>query len=126
MEPYEEWLLKAKNDLLSARKLFESGLNDTAIYHTQQCAEKSLKGYCAFKIQPVQNIHDLVLLNDNCKKLDSDFKKLNAAAIFLNNLDTSFRYPGDELEPSDKELTSAIEYAEYIFNFVNGKTHYNV
>jgi HEPN domain-containing protein len=41
MKPYEAWLEKARHDLNSAKKL-SSGSDpvfDTAIYHTQQCAE---------------------------------------------------------------------------------------
>ena len=120
-EPYEEWLLKANNDLLSSKHLFEIGLNDTAIYHTQQCAEKSLKAYWAFKIQPIQHTHDLIILNDGCKKLDAAFMKLNTATFFLNNMDTRFRYPGDDLEPSGEEVANAIEYAEFILTFVKNK-----
>ena len=47
MKPYESWLIKAYHDLISAKKLAqdEEPVLDTAIYHTQQCAEKALKGY---------------------------------------------------------------------------------
>jgi len=47
MKQHEEWLLKAENDLLSAKKLIagDNPILDTAVYHTQQCAEKSLKGF---------------------------------------------------------------------------------
>ena len=42
-----EWIIKAKHDLDSARKLV-SGDNpiwDTAVYHCQQAGEKSIKGF---------------------------------------------------------------------------------
>ena len=41
------WLIKAQHDLASARVLATSNppLLDTAIYHCQQAAEKSLKGF---------------------------------------------------------------------------------
>jgi len=46
MKQYETWIMKAKNDLKSSKKLMqgEDFVLDTAIYHTQQCAEKALKG----------------------------------------------------------------------------------
>lgn len=68
MKPHEAWLYKAENDLKSARKLIENEpvLLDTAIYHTQQCAEKALKAYLAFKQQPVQRTHDVALLVELC------------------------------------------------------------
>jgi HEPN domain-containing protein len=31
---------------------------DTAIYHSQQAAEKALKGYLAFRDQPLERTHD--------------------------------------------------------------------
>jgi HEPN domain-containing protein len=45
MKPHETWLVKAKNDLKSSKKLIKGDdvVLDTAIYHTQQCAEKALK-----------------------------------------------------------------------------------
>ena len=49
MELYEAWIYKADHDLRSAELLFANALNDTAIYHAQQCAEKSLKAYLEFK-----------------------------------------------------------------------------
>lgn len=44
MKLHEEWLFKAEHDLKSSKLLSESRdeLLDTAIYHAQQCAEKSL------------------------------------------------------------------------------------
>lgn len=47
MEIHEEWLFKANSDLESAKVLLKNNLLDTAIYHTQQSAEKALKGYLA-------------------------------------------------------------------------------
>ena len=62
MMGYEAWLYKANNDLKSALKLLEGDdpIMDTAIYHTQQCAEKALKGYLAFKREPLKK---LMILN---------------------------------------------------------------
>jgi HEPN domain-containing protein len=52
MKPYESWLIKAYHDLISAKKLAQDQepVLDTAIYHTQQCAEKALKGRCAGRL----------------------------------------------------------------------------
>lgn len=45
MKPHEEWLIKALHDIESSKFLFDEkkDLLDISIYHTQQCAEKSLK-----------------------------------------------------------------------------------
>jgi len=68
MNSVEAWLYKAKNDLKSALKLLDGDdpIMDTAIYHTQQCAEKALKGYLAFKKKPLKKTHDIELLVEIC------------------------------------------------------------
>jgi HEPN domain-containing protein len=114
----QEWMTKAEHDLLPAKKLFEVGLHDTAMFHTQQCAEKSLKGFLAFHSKPIQKIHNLVVLNEQCKQIELSFVKLQAAVLFLNNRDTGFRYPSEEMDPTHEEITQAIEFAENVFLFV--------
>lgn len=50
MANYKGWISKARSDLLLAEKgAKDDDLTlDTAIYHTQQCAEKALKGFLAY------------------------------------------------------------------------------
>ena len=47
MPGYNDWLAKAASDLISSKKLSKDDDDtlDTAVYHTQQCAEKALKAY---------------------------------------------------------------------------------
>jgi len=54
MASYKAWIGKAKSDLYLAEKgVKDDDLTlDTAIYHTQQCAEKALKN---FEQPPCQN-----------------------------------------------------------------------
>ncbi len=65
IEITKNWLKKAKNDLISARKLSagEDITLDTAIYHCQQAAEKSLKAYLIFNCLEYPGTHDLRVLN---------------------------------------------------------------
>ena len=76
MKLYEEWLVKAERDLLSAKALIELSppLSDTAIYHTQQCAEKALKVFLAYRDQEIEKTHDLRMLVNQCKKIDKSFE----------------------------------------------------
>jgi HEPN domain-containing protein len=82
-QPYEDWILKAENDLASSKVLKENLLLDTSVYHAQQCAEKALKGFLVFKGEPVLKKHDLTFLNDKCKSLDPDFSELSDEADIL-------------------------------------------
>ena len=53
--------------------------------------------------------------------MDNDFEKLKSRALVLTSYSTEFRYPGDDLEPSNEEVANAIEYAEFILTFVKNK-----
>lgn len=121
MAIYEEWLLKAKRDLDTAQALLEKAYHDTAIYHTQQCAEKALKGYCVYRLQPLIKTHDLEKILNICIGLDSSFIGLDILATSLNGLDVRFRYPDIEFEPDATEVVDAINWAEQILDFVRIK-----
>lgn len=121
MAIYEEWLLKAKRDLDTAKALLEKSYLDTAIYHTQQCAEKALKGYCVYRLQPLIKTHDLEKILNICINLDSNFQCLDIFALSLNGLDVRFRYPDIEFEPEAIEVEDAINWSEQILDFVRSK-----
>ncbi|TAE40636.1 MAG: HEPN domain-containing protein [Runella slithyformis] len=122
MEIYEEWLWKAQHDIEGAKVLFEHGnLKDLSVYHTQQCAEKALKGYLAYKEHLIEKTHNLNILIGICCEYDKLFSQLLSKTFFLNGFDVKFRYPGSDLEPTDAETETAIEYAHYILEFVKNQ-----
>lgn len=120
MRPHEAWLLKAENDLKSANKLMEGGdpILDTAIYHAQQCAEKALKAYLAYKQQPIQKTHDVELLAELCGDLDDSFTEIIDDAKRLSPYNTAFRYPDIVMEPDKEDVQEAIEKAARVLSFV--------
>lgn len=120
MKQHELWLIKAGNDLKSAKKLSDSNgpILDTAIYHTQQCAEKALKAYLSYRKQPLQKTHDVEFLVEMCSKLDPGFNELLDDAGILTPYNAVFRYPGVAFEPSSEEVAEAIEKAAKIIAFV--------
>ncbi|MCK8816323.1 HEPN domain-containing protein [Natroniella sulfidigena] len=115
---HKAWLKKALNDLKSAQALVENDLLDTAIYHTQQCAEKALKGFLVYQKQSIKRTHDLRLLIDICVEIDEDFNDLRNLAEELTPYAVEFRYPTEWLEPDKEDVLEAIEMAEEIFKFV--------
>ena len=123
MKSHEEWLFKAEHDLLSSKKLIEGDnpLLDTAIYHTQQCAEKALKAFLCFSKNPLVKTHDLNELVKMCTDIDPEFEKLFDYVEELNPYSTTFRYPAYIMEPEYLDVSSAINYAEKIFTFVKEK-----
>jgi HEPN domain-containing protein len=116
------WLAKAHSDLRSARALLAltEPATDTAVYHCQQAAEKALKGYLAFRDQPLERTHDLERLLELATVLDPSFAPLETQADVLNPYATAFRYP-DMLGvqfPAFAEVKTAIEHAQAIYDFV--------
>lgn len=120
MKPHKSWFAKATNDLRSSKRLSDESdpILDTAAYHTQQCAEKSLKGFLAYKNKPLLKTHDLTQLIDHCVEINSEFEKLYDMVEQLNPYSTAFRYPGYFYEPEYIEIQTAIDYAERILLFV--------
>jgi HEPN domain-containing protein len=123
MPGYNDWLEKAASDLRSAQKLTKDGDDtlDTAVYHTQQCAEKALKAYLVFKNQPIPRTHDLQKILELCAQLDFSFKILLNDALDLLPFATYSRYPDDRFFIEREEAIEAIEKARIIFDFVKSK-----
>jgi HEPN domain-containing protein len=131
IEYHDAWMLKDENDLRLAEVAIrqEVPITDGAIYHTQQCAEKALKGFLAFKRSEIKKTHNLAELVMQCAEFDSDFESLLLDADDLTPKATEFRYPDDFIEIADQsqlfpdveEVEAAIVKAKHIFEFVLSK-----
>lgn len=118
MQSHEKWLIKAENDLNAAKLLYEAVYLDVAIYHTQQCAEKSLKAFLARQKHPIVKSHDLVALVALSKEYDPKFSRISTQAEKLTPFGIIFRYPDVEIYPKKSVVLTAIRDAEKIFCFV--------
>ena len=60
----QAWLLKAANDLLSARILLghDPPVLETACFHCQQTVEKVLKAFLVWQAVPFEKVHSLTYL----------------------------------------------------------------
>ena len=114
------WLIKARADLGSARKLANGpdAYLDAAIYHCQQAAEKAVKGFLTFCGQRFEKVHNLALLVAQAMKLRLEFSDLLDAAERLTPYATLFRYPGDILEPDPIEFEQALTDAEQFYAYI--------
>ena len=117
----EQWLYKAEEDLGSAKLLLSGQFYGTAIYHTQQAAEKAFKAYCVYRSIAVPKTHNLDALCQLCASFDTDFANIYLYAIDLNGLDVAFRYPNVQLEPTEIDVKNAIQLAFEILDFVKIK-----
>ena len=117
-----DWLTKAAHDLQNARIVSATadGPLDTAIYHCQQAAEKSLKGWLTWRGITVARTHDLIRLIADASDNTPDFTQFEEAAEILTPYVSAFRYPGltDDPMPSREEFDAALQHAQAIYDFV--------
>ena len=76
------WIMKARRDLLSAKKLArgKEPYLDTAIYHCQQMAEKVVKGWLVYNDISFEKTHDLRLLVTLAAEVEPKFNSWLDAA----------------------------------------------
>ncbi|HXF91318.1 MAG TPA: HEPN domain-containing protein [Nitrospiraceae bacterium] len=99
-----QWVEKAEHDLCNAEHTLtirdEDCPFDTVCFHAQQCVEKYLKGWLAFKQLDVPRSHDLVVLLNLA--LDAGFRGAGPQDVQpLNRYTIEARYPGD-WDPIDR------------------------
>ena len=128
MPEHKDWLSRALDDLDTAKMTSDGKayrvVVSTGMFHTQQCAEKSLKAYLAYKDDPLRRIHDLVALLNLCKKFDDEFEAIRPEIIALNPYLCNTRYPEDcFLMPDVTTLRVSIKQAEKIYYFVYDKIY---
>jgi len=115
----KEWLKYSKSDLITARHMFEDVYpkeTEIVCYHSQQCAEKALKGYCIFKsVEPLKT-HDLIALCHLCITVEDSFSKILNNCSKLNPYGVAVRYP-NELAVDNEIAKNAIVMAQQVFDF---------
>ena len=125
IELVRDWLTRASHDLRSSRALasLDDPLLDTAIYHCQQAAEKSIKAWLQSNDDPFPKTHDIEDLVERAAGLNPDFRKFGKAASVLTPYVSAFRYPGgfEEPMPTREEFDEALQYAQDIYDFVLGQ-----
>ncbi len=119
-ELVSNWLIKARHDLLAAKKLSSEQeiYGDIAIYHCQQSAEKAIKGFLILHNQIFPRTHDIRLLIQLAIKINPIFEAYQETSEVLTPYATEFRYPSDVMEPTSEELENALNKADELFNFV--------
>lgn len=120
---YEIMLFKAERDYQSGKILYENELEEGAIYHYQQAAEKALKAFLIFNKNKVPKTHDLTSILDICIELNSKFEVLYDACEKLTPYATIFRYmdTGYGLTPTHDIVDEAKNEAFLILQFVKNE-----
>ena len=91
---YQAWRRKADEDLLAASNLLDdAGPYPTVCFLSQQAAEKYLKGYLLFHGRPLQKVHFVDRLLEDCVELNPGFHDLLDDAAYLTQYYIATRYP---------------------------------
>lgn len=93
--PVRKWLRYALDDLKVARALEPMGSSywRACAYHSQQAAEKALKGYLAFHQIRFKKTHDVAELLVALESVDAKLAKKLAPAKKLTKYAIEYRYP---------------------------------
>lgn len=123
---FAEWSKYAGEDQVMAElAIEEDGPPNQICFHSQQMAEKYLKGYLAsFRIR-FEKSHQVIYLLELCEKLDKTFAELKNDAIFLTQFYIETRYPGDIPQFTLSECRKALDSALKIKKFVLKKIQSN-
>ncbi len=112
------WFQKAANDLRGAIVDLAASppLIEDALFHCQQAAEKSMKGFLAAHEQVFRKTHDLDELGRKCENIDPSLTSTLTTARDLTVFAWEFRYPGDTEIPSEREAKEALGTAQSVFD----------
>lgn len=119
-ELVQQWLWKAFHDLITAQTLThrQPVVLDTATYHCQQTAEKSIKAFLIFNDNDPGRTHDVERLLDLATHFEPGFATCRAACQRLTPLATLYRYPSGVMEPSPEQAEEALVDATVIYEHV--------
>lgn len=123
MMPTNNWLDFANDDIEAGDILFREAKYNMTCFHSQQAAEKALKGFLVHHKVSSPRTHNLVELINLCDKIVSGFDVFRPQMATLNQFYAPTRYPDAivGMTPSglpNKDLAEkALNYAKEIIQF---------
>jgi HEPN domain-containing protein len=96
-----EWFDKAEGDWATLMREFRARKNpnyDAVCFHSQQCAEKYLKGKLQEAGIAIKKTHDLEVILNEVLKIEPAWSNMIKAANSLTVYAVKFRYPGDSAD----------------------------
>ena len=97
------WFTKASRDLRTTKLLLAQNNEDfweSAVFHAQQAAEKSIKGFLAFHKVRFTKTHNMEILITLVADVDKSLSKELEFAKSLTQYAVAYRYP-EENEPPE-------------------------
>jgi len=119
---YNKWIVFAQEDLKMAELALKEGIYNQTCFHSQQCVEKALKGFIAFKGKIHPQTHKLTDILSFTSP--GPFDDLTDKIIILDRFYIPTRYPDalpgtlPEGLPTEKDAKEAIEVARLVLGRV--------
>lgn len=114
------WLEQALKDLRRVQILLSVTPPDLegSLFHSQQAAEKALKGFLTWRDVRFRRVHDLGELGRQCAEADPALAELVQRATSLTEYAVRLRYPGARYQPSLAEAQAACELAREVVDAI--------
>jgi HEPN domain-containing protein len=111
------WFARAMIDLRAGALEIGAAptLNTDIVFHAQQAAEKSIKGFLCYHEKAFRKTHNLVELGEACVSIDPQLEPLLKRAAVLTEYAWRYRYPGDDEDPDDREAVTALNLAQEVY-----------
>ena len=111
------WFTKANADLRAATYEFsaEPPLLEDIVFHCQQAAEKSLKGFLTWHNLPFRKTHSIESVGEQCLLFDATLKRIVDRAVPLTEYAWKYRYPGEPGKPDEAEARDALVVARDVY-----------
>jgi HEPN domain-containing protein len=116
----DNWLDFALDDLDAAEILLNERKYNMTCFHSQQAAEKALKGFLVHNKVVTPRTHNLVELINLCNKIDNSFTSFLPKMATLNQFYAPTRYPDAAIGvsptglPNKETAEKALNYAQEI------------
>lgn len=115
----QEWFDKGDEDELVVEALLKNKTSpNIACFHSQQVAEKYLKGFLVYSEREFEKIHAIPRLLELCAEIEPAFSSLKETASTLMPFYVGPRYPGDLSQFTFADAERALGAAKKIKAFV--------
>lgn len=116
----KEWFTKAAQDLRRVEILLAVDPPDLedALFHSQQTAEKALKGFLTWHDVAFRKVHELDEVGGQCVELDRTLAPLVQRTDKLTTYAWRFRYPGAPYQATLEEAHSAAGLAREVLDAI--------
>ena len=96
---------------------------ESICFHSQQTAEKYLKGYLVWLDIEFRKTHEIGELIQQCSQSDPEISEFIEKADILTDYAVEIRYPDHFWEPTAKDAREAYDIAVKVKDYIKNKTN---